>query len=178
MGNENLIKNILVFGVFVVGALSSFVANLFGGYYIVAALVTIMSTLFVCGILDKNIFKENKEILILMLVTTFFEFVFFLVNDIVGYSVSGDNAIGFFKGLVIFSQLYSASMIVYYLIKYFLPFNNKTNVEVIVENNKNIEVEEKNTYDDLKVNNNYVEDIKKIPQLDEINKAPHMEEHK
>ena len=175
---SNLKNNILLISIFVLATLSVSVANLFGGSYSPVAIISVvLSTFFVLNVLNKNEFKENKLNLILVCIILFLEVFFFVINDIVGYAVYSKNKINFISGCVIFSQLFSAFVTMYLLVKNVFSFSNKNKVELVEEENKK-EVEEEKKVEEEIVDDGSVEELRKIPQSTIKKEAPFMEEEK
>ena len=167
----------LMFGIFVVGMLSVSIANLFGGYYCsVAAIIVILTTMYILNCLDKGTFQDDKFNVITISIISGLEILFFLVNDVIGYSVY-TGVVDFFGVLVIGSQLYSVVMIILNLVKNVLSYGKKDKIELVEEHeeikNKEDIQEEK---EEVIVDESAVEDIKRIPESDIKKETPFMEE--
>lgn len=177
---KSLKNSALIFGIFAIGMFSLPVANLFGGYYsVVAVVIAVLATAFISDILDKNSLKENLVEVIFIAVLFLFEFVFLIANDIFGHPVYVKSNLGFFGICVIISQLYSAGMICYYLISIVISmYSNKHHVEIIEKIDKNEESVIEEEIDVGELNSDEVQELKKLPQNEEKKEAPFMEEIK
>ena len=179
MNKSNIKNNILILGVLLVGTFSVSIANLFKGYYCaVAALTVLFSTIYLFDTLDKNKLEENKTNLIMMGTITFFELLFFIVNDIFGNSVYVSGNVGFMGGMVIFSQLFSVVGAIYYVLKNVL-FTKKTATIEVIEAPKEEPVTEERVEEEVEYEEEeHVEEIKKLPNGNFRSEAPFMEEEK
>ena len=177
--NVNYSKT-LIFGVFVAGMLSVSIANLFGGYYCsVAAIAVILNTMYILNSLDKGTFQDDKFNVITISIISILEVLFFLVNDVVGYSVyNGD--INFLSTIVSGSQLYSVVMIIFNLVKNVLSYVKKDKIELVEEHEEiNKNEDDHNEEEDESIDDDgIVEDIKRIPESDIKKETPFMEEIK
>lgn len=150
-----------------VGLISVSIANWFWGYYGIGfAIFSVLFTMYCLEILNLKLFNENKIDFSLMLGGLFFQFLFFVVNDIFSVPVYKKNYFNFWSVVVLFSQVYSCGVIVYVMVKSVFYNFTKKNVEVIekinLENDKKIETDLRSEID-LSINNDYVEPLKMIP---------------
>ena len=177
---------LLCMAIFVIGMLSVSVANVFGGYYCsVAAIESILFTVFVYNMFDKKIHtKDSLNYLIMAAVITAFELIFFIINDVFDVAVYVKNNLNFLGVCVIVSQLLSICAIVYCSIKFVLELN-EFHVEVVEESENDLnEVpfetkqyrEEKNDQT-VEVEKKKVE-IKSIKENNVEVKTPFMEEER
>ena len=182
--NKNNLKNMtLLFGIFLAGMLSVSIANFFGGFYCtVAAIVIILATFYVFGVLDTRSIKSNKINLIMVGIIALLETIFFVVNDIFGYNVYVKGNVDFFGGLVIASQIYCILAILYHLIMIDISFlKNNSSIELVeevnVSNGQNVthDVEEATVEES---NDDSVEEIRQIPRNEIKQETPFMEEEK
>lgn len=177
---NNLKNNILLFGIFAAGMLSVSISNFFGGSYIAVAVITIiLATMFTNECLDKNSIYENKIDLISIGILSFFEVLFFIVNDIFNYPVYVKNDIGFFGICVIATQILCIGMILYKLVNIVLSIYRKDHIELVDEPvaKKEEYVEEVDAQEEF-VEDGNVEDLKQIPRTTIKKDAPFMEEEK
>lgn len=123
--------------IFLVGMLNVSIAGVFGGYYCsAAAIIAVLSTIYVYEIFDKKInVKENILELSLIGIVTFLNIVFFLINDVFDIRVYSRNNFNFLSILVIVSQLISIGALVYTAV-IFITNSAKEKVEVVEENKK------------------------------------------
>jgi len=186
---NNVKNNALIFGVFVTGMLSVSIANLFGGYYcFVAAIVVVLGTLFTFNVLDNKSLEENKIELILISILAFFELMFFLVNDVIGYPVYVKNNFNFTGICVMASQFYSIVVLAYSMIKIVLSFYKKDEIELIdnvekaedkVDEKKEEIIEEaEEVLKEKKVEESKPQEMKRITETNVRKQAPFMEEGK
>lgn len=179
MSNKFNVKNCaLLFGAFITGMLSVSISNIFGGYYCsVLAIIAVLSTLYVFDTLDKNTLSDNKLNVIFLCILIACETIFFVTNDIVGYSVYQKNNMGFFGWLVVGSQLFSVGVIAYTMISIVLNFFQKDSIELVddvsnkVEGHDDVQEEIEAKKDEVKQ-----EDVRRITQNNVRKEAPFMEE--
>ena len=179
---NNMKKYILSAIIFGVGMLSVSVSNIFGGYYCsVAVIETILYTMFVYGMFDRNEnLKENAVLVALISCVTFSGLLFFVVNDIFNVNVYVKNVLDFWGICVISSQLLSMASIVYIAV-YLVLSLNKNKVELVEdysEDTQNVEHEEvKQVEETVGENKDVVEkEVKSITHDNISVDVPYMEE--
>jgi len=190
MVKKNIVKkNALFMAMFVIGMLTVSVANFFGGYYcVVLAPVAILATVYTFNVLENNELNENKYELLMVGVLILFEFIFFVVNDIIGYPVYVRGNTGLMDVTVMGVQVYSVAVTIYSLIKLVLIFCWKDKVELVdgenkidgsLDNNQEEIYFEKDTINsEENANNNKEKEIKRITQFGVKKDVPFMEEEK
>lgn len=184
MSNKFSVKNCaLLFGAFVAGMLSVSISSLFGGYYCsVLAIVAVLSTLYIFDSLDKNNLQENKINIILLGILILCETVFFVTNDIIGYSVYQKGNMGFFDVFVMGSQLFSIGVIAYTMISIVLSFFCKDSIELVDDIRTEPTHEEETKKEEVAFEQKEVKEekkeeyIKRIAQNNVRKDAPFMEE--
>lgn len=178
MENKKVTNYIMRISVYVVGLLSVIIAGLLGGYYCFgAAIVAVISTIFVYKCFDNNCVKENLIDLACMSVILAFQVLFFFVNDVLNIVVYDKNNLNFLGYIVMASQVYSAIMIGYYIIKITLDNIRKEKV-VYKKENDNRDFDVIDTKIETNTNNEVKVEIKAIGERNVIKEAPFMEEQK
>ena len=173
--------NALIFSAFLSGMWSVTISNFFGGYYcVVLAILVVLSSFLVYSVLDRELVKENKIVLIGISVLILFEFVFFVFNDIFGIDVYVKNDVGFLGMCVLISQLLSIGMIVYCLVDIVLSFTKKETIELVNDNeiDEENESKEEEEIEEKIEDEEKVEEIKRIPETKFQKDIPFMEENK
>lgn len=147
MFEKNKTKQFLIsVFIFLTGMLNVSIAGVFGGYYCsTAAIIAVLSTIYVYEMFDKKInVKENIPELSLIGIVTFLNIVFFLINDVFDVRVYSRNNFNFLSILVIVSQLISIGSLVYTAVT-FVTNSTKEKVEVVEESKKkNVVTEDSN----------------------------------
>lgn len=174
-------NSLLILASFFVGIFSVSISNLFWGYYGIGfAICLILYTLFMFNLLNNKLFDENKVDFGLMSVGLFFQFLFFVVNDIFSASVYQKNNVNFWGWVVIVSQIYSCGVVIYLMIKSTYSLFRKKNVEIVEKHgleNKEENCDEEE-FENLDIDNENVETIKSIPILNIKTKTFNEEEIK
>ncbi len=185
-------KNVLCVLMFVVGLLSVSIANAFGGYYSFVAIVeVVLFTMFVYHLLDDiHVLRDNVINLSLCALITFFQIIFFFVNDVFDKPVYVKESLGFFGIAVIISQIISAIAIAYVAVNLVIDLR-KNKIEVVDHENDTLYEKKEDTVeikDELEKKNTFAQtgdivesDDKELKSIAEQNikvEAPFMQEEK
>ena len=169
----------LFLSISVVGMISVSLSNLFGGNYgVCAAAMIVLSTFLVFVLLDRNLMNVNKLNLSLIGVLVLLEMLFFVTNDIIGYTVYNRDNVGFFGGIVLASQIYSVLLAIYFLIRIVLSFVNFNSFVEVIDNLKTDYTNEEPVKEEVKepVKEEKKVEIKRIARSTEKKDVPFMEE--
>lgn len=180
MNKENFKENIVVGLIYVVGMLSVSIANIFGNHYgFVAAIVIVLSAVYAYNLFEGDVLiKKNLINIIGISIILFFEFVFFVVNDLFNVSVYIKNDLSFLGILVVASQIISVCGLIYLFINLSVVTKKETTVEIIETTQ---EVKNENTNDKEENFKENVEETKEIKFIsnEKLNlNVPFMEEEK
>ena len=116
--------------IFMVGMFSVSIAGMFGGYYSTAIASMLLMTIYAYNFLDD--IGENLVPSVLIAVVTFFQLLFFVVNDIFNVPAYTRNNFNFMSILVMLSQTISVGALVYELSFVFRNFiSREPHVELV-----------------------------------------------
>lgn len=182
MNKVQMKKFLLSLLIFVAGAFSVSIANMFGGHFGIVVVVQVVSlTVYLNELLTDNSSLKNSLVeLILIGVVLFLNLVFFVTNDIVGKSVYVGNLTNFWDITVIVSQLVSLGSLVYALVVFVLK-SKIIHIEVVDYCDKNIEESncqkvEKEEFEETATTSDVSEEVKSIVENNVKVETPFMEE--